>query len=281
MIVSKPVVPEQPGVALYPPDKLELFPRLTRATYQEQYGTAPAAWDKSRRIKRWFDTSVLENFSGDPENEVVAYDVFDAKSETGTRRMVLTVAEASTPNLPGKMVYPKYVVAPTPALIVTPVTGETQGLNSNTICAYREAVALAAELGLGPDAVRESALGGLFRVEWNGEERRAWVIAWRGENLQVSLLLKLKYANGVGAPGRWNLDATSPTWMSEAQETGEQDTRPEVPIPVRKLLPGEKVASGFGGLMMIQREDLSESPEDEMLKRIDMRVEAIAKYLGV
>jgi len=93
--------------------------------------------------------------------------------------------------------------------------------------------------------------------------------------------LKLKYVNGVGAPGAWDLAPRSPMWVPEYPDTGEQDTRPEVPMPVRRLLPGERIVTGFAGLVMVQREDLAEPSKDEILKRIDERVGLIAKYLGV
>lgn len=278
MATSKPVIPPQPEEVLYGPDKLQLFPRLTRATYREKYGVEPPPWDKAKRIKRWFDTSVLEGVE-DAENHVVQYEVFDATRPRGVRVLAMTAAEAAAPNLPGAAVYPKYVVAPTPAVIVAPISGEKSGVNPEHLSDRAEAVALAAELGLDAAAVRESSLA-MFVVYWNGERRRPWVIEWKGSDLQVSLLLRMRYANGVGAPGRWDVSGTSPVWVPEAPETGEQDMRPEIPIPVRPLLPNERIVTGFGGIITIQREDLRELSDRELLERIDRRVEKLSLWAG-
>lgn len=281
MIACKPVVPVPPFEAAYPVEKLNLFPRLTRATYLDLYGVEPPAWDTTRKIKRWFDTSVLEGFSGDIDNEVVAYDVFEPSSATGTRRLVLTLREASTPNLPGAVSYPKYVIAPTPAVVITPITGERTPVNPSYLSLREEAEALARELGVESAAVRESALTG-FTTAWNGEQRRPWVVEFRGTPHQVSLLLQRKYAHGVGAPGRWDLSGEQPVWAPEQQDTGERDLRPEVPIPMRRLLEFEQLdkPSPFSG-WMVQRKDLTPPSPDELLQRIDRRVIAIAQFLGV
>lgn len=280
MIASNPVVPAPPAEATYPVEKLNLFPRLTRATYRELYGVEPPAWDKARKIKRWFDTSVLDGFTGDMDNEVVAYDVFEPISPTGTHRLVLTVREAGTPNLPGAVPYPKYVAAPTPAVVITPITGARTPVNPEYLTLREEADALARELGVEPEAVSESALSG-FTIAWNGEQRRSWVIEIRGGRHQASLLLRRKYEHGVGAPGRWDLSAEQPVWVAEQQDTGERDLRPEVPVPMRRLLDFEQVERNLFSGWMVKRKDLAPPSQEELLQRIDQRIGAIAKFLGV
>lgn len=280
MIASKPVVPTTPAEATYPVEKLNLFPRLTRATYRELYSVEPPAWDKTRKIKRWFDTSVLEGFTGDIDNEVVAYDVFEPSSTTGTRRLVLTVREASTPNLPGAVSYPKYVVAPTPAVVITPITGERTPVNPEYLSLREEAELLARELGVGPAAIRETTLTG-FTTAWNGEQRRSWVIEFRGDMHQASMLLRRKYEFGVGAPGRWNLSGQQPVWVPEQQDTGERELRPEVPIPMRRLTEVEQLTQNPFSGWVVKRKDLAPPSQDELLQRIDRRIAAVAAFLGV
>lgn len=279
MLVSKPVVPEAPAAEVYSVSKLELFPRHTRATYQEAFGEQAPGWNPDRRIKRWFDTSVLEGFTGDAANEVAVYDVFDAASPTGTRRLVLTLAEAATPNLPGKVVYPKHTTRPAEAVIVG--GGGEQRLSADGICEYSEAVALATELGLGIEAVTESVLAGEFSIRWGGETRRPWVIRYKGAQMVAAALLRQKHANGIGAPGHWDLTPNTPWWIPDNAPTGESDLRPETPMPVRKLRADERLMQGFGGLWMVRRETQTGPAEADLLEKIAGRVEAIAKYLGV
>lgn len=279
MIASKPVVPEPPATEIYPVSKLELFPRHTRATYQESFGSQAPAWDPARRIKRWFDTSVLEGFTGDPAHEVAVYDVLDPAAPGGTRRMVLTLAEAAAPNLPGKVVYPKHVVRPTEAVLLA--TGIEQSVAPESLSEYAEAVALASELGLDLNAVSESVLSGEFTIRWGKETRRHWVIEYRGSQVVAAALLRQKYQNGVGAPGHWDLTPNTPWWVPANPPAGETDLRPEVAMPVRKLLPDEKLVQGFGGQWMVQRGSKKAPGEADLLERIASRVEAIAKYLGV
>lgn len=281
-LISKPKTPAQPPLAVYGVDQLQLFPRLTRASYQEMYGEQAPAWERERRIKRWFDTSVLDHENGAPQTRIVAYDVFDPALGAITR-LEMTAEEASKPNLPGAVVYPKHSVAPTPAVIRSLVTGEEWPLNPALLCEHFEAAALAGELGLPASAVGETTFGGPhYRYRWNGETRRLWVVHWRNEKLQAAALLARRNEFGVGAPGRWELSGAEPVWLPEAPgDTGEHDPRPEMPIPVRRLLPGEKFRQAFGGVWMVVRTDLTPPTQDELLGRIDRGVSRLLDHFGL
>ena len=281
MIVSKPVVPAPPSEAAYSVDKLNLFPRLTRASYQDLYGLQPSAWDPSRRAKCWFDTSVIENFKGDPDNEIALYEVFDPESATGTRPMAITIREAASVNLPGAYIYPAWTVAPTTARQFAPDSSAGKPVNADLLCLRAEAVALASEIGAAPSDVLEIFPGGLFTVDWTGEPRRSWAIYWKGEPHHASALLRQKYANGVGAPGAWDLQGITPIWVPARIETGEQDTRSEVPVPMRRLFENEKLTKNLFSGWLVQRRDLTPPSSDEILARIDRRIAAIAGHLGV
>lgn len=281
MLYSESKPPAAPERASYPVTELQLFSRLTRASYYEKYGRQAPAWDKNRRIKRWFDTSVLEGLEADPAEARVSYRVFD--SSTGRiQEIQMTALEASTPNLPGQYAYPKFMVAPTLAVMRSVVDGSEAPLNPSYLCERTEAVQIARELGVEEIAVRETEFGGPWRVAWNGESRRLWTVSWRGERLQASALLAQKHSAGIGAPGRWETGGAEPVWIPEvAVETGEMDPRPEVPIPIRELLPFEELQQVFGGIWTVVRNDLRPRTMDEMLQRIDQRTAKMAEHLGL
>lgn len=249
---SVPKIPEVPASPQYGLAALHLFPRLTRAIFRETTGQQAPPWDKTRRIKRWYDTSVLDGFTGDAKHEVVSYQIFDPAAGR-IRRLALTVEEASTPNLPGQYDYPKFIVAPTPAVLVDPVDGSSSPVNPAHLCEYTEALDLARALSATPSHLRENRIG-FFHLRWNGETRRAWVLDLAGTSHQVASLLAMRHAHGVNAPGRWDTSQAQPVWIPEIQaDTGELDPRPEIPFPVRELHPGEVIEQGFGGIWIVKR----------------------------
>lgn len=284
-IVSKPkrlTVPDEP---YYPIERLYLFDRHTRATWERTFGEQAPPWDKERRIKRWADTSALEGVA-DPVNQLVEYNYFDLTSRS-FKKLVLTAQEAALPNLPGQYVYPKYAVAPTPAVVVGPAPLEPQPLRADLLCRKEEAQALAAELNA--DEVVESLTftSGPFRIEWNGEGRRQWLVRIGANYYNAALLIKSKYANGIGAPGKWEKTPRGePVWVSFAQDTGDQDPRPEIPIPCRPLDPREALHVTPFGVLVYRKDIASElnpqpagsalTPEQAaMLVRIDANVQQL------
>ena len=93
------------------------------------------------------------------------------------------------------------------------------------------------------------------------EPRRVWDVVFKGEALNVGVLLSMKYANGVGAPGHWDTSGSDPVWVSDPPApTGTGDTRPPRPMPVRNLLPNEKFQTGLMGVGII-RADLQQNQE--------------------
>lgn len=258
--------------------ELNLFPRLTRALYRERFGQEPPQWNKERRIQRWFDP--------DPPPDGT-YTYFDAA--TGTfKAMTVPLEEARTPNLPGAYSYPKWSPAPTPAVTMNLLTRETWPINPHLLCEFEEAIALAAELGIGQSFVRENRFGGAyFGHVWNGETRRLWVIdvPRGGEtvSLQAALLLGKRHTAGVGAPGRWDQSGAEPVWVPEVPgDSGENDPRPEVPIPCRGLRPDEKlrkVETPFGvHWYIVGAADLTDR---ELLEATHAGVTALAQAVGI
>ena len=249
MLNSNPTVPAPPDAERYPIDKLNLFQRHNRASFQKAFGEQAPPWDRSKPIKRWFDTSVLAN-SEDPQNDIVSYEGYDSTlTQRKWRRATMTVADAARVNLPGAFVYPKRIVAPTPALLVDP--NGAHPLNADVLCTQEEAQRLCDELQA--EGIQEAvSFTGPYRLDWQGEERRQWCVVWRGEQRSAPQLLMHQAANGVGSPGKWDTTSGSPVWVSFMQDTGEQDVRPEVLMPMRKLYDNERVDASPFGVMVVR-----------------------------
>jgi hypothetical protein len=277
-----PVAPEPPSQAEYPLQALELFPRLTRAIYAEKFGEEAAPWDTTKRIKRWGDTSVLAS-SSDPDSDLVSYLYFerDTQGVTAIKKMTITVRQASEVNLPGTTVYPKYTVAATPAEILLP-DGSRTPLGSAVLATREQAELIRSDIQ-GSD-IQASDIGSPFAIDWHDDARRQYTVLWRGRQLLVATLIGMKYANGIGAPGSWDLAGQEPRWISSIPQSQPQDLRPEIPMPVRPLKPFETVKSTLFGAL-IHRSDLPDpnapvampgaglTPEqDTRLKDIQSRV---------
>ncbi len=249
-----PTNPPIPSEEVYGPASLQLFARHNRETFLATFGQQAPKWDKSRPIKRWFDTTL------EPGTKVT-YSVFnDAKK--GFQQLPMTAEEAALINLPGTVAYPKHVVAPTAARIVS--ASGAFPMNATLLSTQDEANNLAVVI-MGSDgrvAESDAFAAGNFSIDWGTETRRAWVIFSASNptvRYSVAGLLKQQFANGVGSPGTWIFPFTAqvpPVWAPEAPgDAGEQDPRPEVPIPVRSLLPNEAVKPNFLGTVYIYRTD--------------------------
>ena len=203
MFTSEPKVLTLPSEAFYPVERLLLFDRHNRLTWEQTFGEQAPPWDKERRIKRWADTSAPEGVAVASLTMVLCtYTYFDMVTRT-FKGFRLTAEEAATPNLPGAYVYPKYIVEPTPAVVVDAANPDNpQGLNPNIICQYAEAAAIAAQLS-GQVVEATSFMAGPFSFDWRGETRRRWLIRIDGRYHNAAALVRAKTAFGVGAPGDW------------------------------------------------------------------------------
>lgn len=248
--VSLPVSRPQPDAGYYGIQELSLFKTYTRASYRAAFGVDPPPYDPSRVIKSWFDSTVD---TSDPNN-VAVYKIFgrDQNGNWGFRQMVMPAREAAAANLAGAVTYPPYVVPPTRA------TRGGSGINANYLSMDTDARLLMAEIG-GTSIVDEGN-SAVFPVVYPPDEpRRAWDILFRGQPLNVGLLLLMKFAKGVGAPGHWDTSSGDAIWVSDPPApTGLDDTRPPRDMPLRDLLPNEKLQAGLMGVGVV-RTDLQQS----------------------
>ena len=275
-IESLPNPKPQPAERRYPVASLDLFTQYGRADYKEKFKQQAPPFDPKRPIQRWFDTT--------PQTGNVTYTVFAGDK---IQQLTITAEAARTPNLPGKYDYPRYTFGPTKAKTVAP-NGLTEGVNPEILVDPAIARSLAQEV---VGTAIEAALLEGWTYEWADETRRPFDIEVNGKRHAAFALLKMKYAQGVGAPGHWIATPGGPIWVSEVQPTGETVVA-VTPMPIRPLLPNEKLVSGglFGGYL-IERSDVEGEPtgggggltkaQAETLAEINVGVKAIRAGLNV
>lgn len=252
--ISNPKKLTPPDEPFYPMDRLWLFERYNRLSWEQSFGEQAPPWDSQRRIKRWADTSVLDGV-GDPETTYAEYDYFDLSSRS-FKKMRLSVREASLPNLPGQYVHPAYIIQPTPAVMNNPDGGQ-DGVNPKFLCYRAEAEEVGKELGASAIMQNTSFDEGLFSIDWRGEQRRMWLIRFEFDLHSAAALVQAKWKNGIGAPGEWKtLDSGQPVWISHQEKTGDRDPRPEVPVPCRRLADNEALYLGHPMKVVVYRRDI-------------------------
>ena len=251
--LSQPAAPAQPSTEFYGVQELALFKSYSRETYRAAFGVQAPAYDPTRRGKSWFDSSVDLSAS---DNVAVYRIVAQDQSGNGIlQQIVIPAQEAASVNLSGPVQYAPYVVAPTPA------TRGGSGLNPIYLSLESDAQALMQELG--GDTLQLEELPSFPADYPAGEPRRLWDFLVRGRAVNVGSLLLSRNAQGVGAPGHWDVSAPEPVWIPDpAGPTGADDTRPPREMPVRDLLPNEKLYTGFMGILGVVRTDLQKN-EDE------------------
>lgn len=288
--------PGQPTAAYYPTTALQLFPSYTRATFLAAFGYDAPTYDSTKKPKDWFDRTL----QGQP-TDTVTYNYVDTsvpgKPVIGT--MSMSVAEAGAPNFPGVHSFPSYGIAPTTAteqLLGSPA----QTINPATLSTSDQANQLAQAWNVPPTDINQWTPGGPITFDWGTETRRVYQILYNGFQLNVGQYVAMMYANGIGAPGSWNLTGPQPVWVSTLPAAAVPTLNPW-PEPVRALLPNEALWSGLFGGCEVYRTDMvspynpalpSSGPtstgpsggltaaQDARLTRIETDVAAIGKALG-
>lgn len=294
MPINRPIIPAQPTEARYGIEKLYTCPRLTRAIYGEMFGEQAPAYNSKERIKRWQDKSVLEGLL-DPANFPVKVLVYVAPDNL--RWLTMTALEAATPNLPGVTVWPKYVnPVATPTVIVGP-DGDRLQISGETLVDLLLARFVVNEINatLSPTfSLVPASAPWPWNIVWGLELRRRMNFSNGKNEFDAALILKGRFANGLGSPGAWALGPDGgPRWTSETPIDGEQDLRPEIPMPCRPLLENERFETvTFGGMGgVIVRTDLTvnepapgtgqlTAAQDAMVRQTALDTAAIRKHLG-
>ncbi len=251
--VSQPVVPAQPGTEFYSVQDLALFKSYSRESYRAAFGVEAPAYDPSRRRKSWFDSTADIS---DPNNVAVYHVVAQDQNGNGIlRQVVMPAQEAAAVNLPGAVQYPPYIVAPTLA------TRGGSSMNAIYLSLESDAEALMQELG--GDHLQQEELPSFPATYPAEESRRPWYFLLRSQPVNVGALLLARNAQGVGAPGHWDVSSPQPVWVPDPPApTGADDTRPPREMPVRDLLPNEKLYTGLMGIPGVERTDLQQTADE-------------------
>lgn len=266
MFNMKPVIQPQPEAAQFPIEKIYLFTRLTRAIYRELYGEEAPAYDPTKPIKRWGDTTKLSDADGtplpDPSMEICAYNVWDEKKGAIVKR-AMTNADAAAVNLPGVTVYPKWNNPDTSVAKVVDADSASE-INGRQLISKEDAQFLMNEItrdtGLSGIMVESDIQeGGNYKVVWGIETRRQYGLQITGlDIMNLAALGYQRWAAGFGCKGKWTLNSSGyPQFIADVVPDGMQDPRPEFPFPVRALLSNEKLVIGWGGVPHIERTDIS------------------------
>lgn len=285
--VSIPTDPAPPKLAAYGAASLQTVKTFTRESYEAAFGVQAPPCNPALREKAWFDSTLAGR---DPEDQVTYQIIGQDKAGTPVFRMVaMSVEEASSVNLPGKVHHPAYVVQPTKAVVVDP-QGVPTPISPDYLSLRDQAFALCQELGVDTHTMHEDSYDGPYKYIWPDNEPRRNHVFGEGETENAGMLLKLKNAYGVGAPGYWVHDGASHKWVATA-EPSTPAAGPVCPVPVRSLLPTEKLIAGFGGTPEIVNAAALEAKEQAaggfteadraLLAGIGARLAAIASKLEV
>jgi hypothetical protein len=84
---------------------------------------------------------------------------------------------------------------------------------------------------------------------------------YKGVGYNVGTLLAGKNRNGVGAPGHWTVADTIEWVAAPPAPTGAGDQRPPREVPVRELLPNEKIGMTLMGPTILRTDRQQVSAE--------------------
>jgi len=259
-----PTAQPQPTDPTYNTSVLTLLPEYTRASFEATFGVQPAAYDATRPPKTWFDSTKK------CDNNSSTYQQLDPKqSAGGFAPFTEDNCQASTVNLKGLQHFAAYV---------NPVITS----NVTTRCSFTGCIATPLAVGLQSSLAMAQAMlaeigdptlkivnnvpappGSLF--SYSIINPSSDVSVYYIGQMNVGIYWPARQSQGVGYPGKWVKTGAAVYAFTPAPAPvdGSLDTRPNVPVPVRLLLPNEKFVTNLvGGLgfsnLMIQRTDVAQ-----------------------
>ncbi|MEQ1947664.1 MAG: hypothetical protein ABL995_10775 [Bryobacteraceae bacterium] len=247
----------QPASARYSVDALALFKTYNRDSYFAEFGVQAPAWDPARPPKAWFDSPA----DGNGSQALKTYSIVAQQADAtwALQSMTLSAREAATVNLPGAVQYPQYRPAS------TKTTRAGQSINPIYMVLEADARAVMAEVGgtglFDEGSISLNAMSYPIANYPFDEQRRIWAFQVNGQQYFAGLLIASKYGLGVGWPGHWDFSRGYPLWVSDPPAAaGISDARPPVPLPVRALLPNERLQAGPMGIgVVVVRSDIEDT----------------------
>ena len=261
MSQPQPIQPNQPQ---YPISTLYLFPLYaTRATYQQATGQQAPPFNPACPLKGWADPSP----SGQP------YNVFNpAVAATGyVGQLTVAPTQAGSVNLPGVYNYPAYVSPPTDAIEAGPL-GTIGPASPDQVCLQSDAQTIANEIaplypGQTITVLQEPP--GVYHYVYGVDPRRQWVIQIGNNAIVAQTLIEAQNAHGIGYPGHWAITSTGITWVLDTPVTSAPANAVNLAVPIRPLLPNEKIVLLPGtlfnqaGTWVVERTDLPQPQQPE------------------
>ncbi len=263
LFAQVPTAQPQPATSPYGLNVLTLLPEYTRASFESTFGVQPAAYDTTRPPKTWFDSTKQCNAT----NPSVTYQSLNQVATDNIQFVPfnLSTCDAGSVNLKGLQHFAPYVLPFT--------SGNVLGSCNLPGCApYAIGLGLQSTLAMAQSMLAEigdstlsitdtvpSPPGTLFG--YSKIDPSNTVSVYMIGQMNVGQYWPARNAKGVGYPGTWTKTATgiyafTPTVMSD----GSLDTRANVAVPVRTLLPNEKFDVQILGIFdspVIDRTDLA------------------------
>lgn len=250
-------------------ESLEMFEQVNRAQYEAKFGEQAPPFDVTRPDKLWCDNS-----------EKAGNYMRISRDETGKPSLVpMTMSRelAAGVNIPGAYRWQQYTPAPTQAAaqirddqnrVIATVPVQAADLSTQD-----EARAIALEVG---GAYTGNSGWLAISVDWpSDEQRRLWLVNVGSLAYHAGQLLRMKYVNGIGAPGKWVNDAIGLRWEPTAQITAQLDPKVKpVPVPCRQLDPEEEFYQQPMGVWAI-RKKVAASGDSEIIRLLKLMLNAL------
>jgi hypothetical protein len=263
----------------YPASKLELFAHVKRSDMPDA-----DTFDPTRPPQDWFDPEAAKR---DPLEPIQYWVISTASTDTPVALpMTIPAWQSAKPNLPGLRIYPVYMFKPSSVRIIGADNVDTGPVSPVLISSQDEALALAAEWGLGPDAVFVETLEKFTYQSSDGRQRYAIHTPAGDFNVQLKLIAKGK--RGKGAPGEW----VNYTWVTAVPDVAPTNNLPQRSVPIRPLADGETLEYGMLGATVMVRRKVASQPvttvpvttvsggvDPAVIARIDAGVTAIQAQL--
>lgn len=245
---------------------LNLHERFSLKNYLAVFESLPS-FDPSKPIKRWNGL-----------NQPFPYPFYSRKKG---KILTYTGEYHEGYNIPHDTKYPKYKPEPTLAYVED---GRKEPLNAEMLSTFDQALELKEEIGLQGQIIRSTFAR--YSIFWGTEGRRLWTI----NSLSFGLLLKRKYAYGVGRSGHWEFDKVlgekvQPIWKPDKIKKISSGTynKNVIPVPCRLLQDNERIhRTPFGDFVKeveIEKEHPTEDVIQKQLKDIKSTVDNIEKYV--
>lgn len=236
----------QPDSPMYPISSLYGYRVFDRASYLQAFGEQAPRFDPAKPVKSWFATDGKTHFTAFDSNKKQTVDV------------TLTAAEAASVNLLGAFTYPKYT--PPSNVATFNFFGTSITINDPTrFVRQQDAEAIAKEVG---GTVKEHAADNAnsFPFTYANQDSKIYdVVLPSGKVLDCANLIAQRFQAGRGAPGKWSADFVKFTPDVQVTEPP-PGAPPEIPIPIRALLPNEEIVSGLFGAVVARKDKKIVSP---------------------